>query len=66
MDLDGFLNLLASVFGAMGSIYVLKGIAALSPDLVERLSRSYWDFSAAQIDSLRKRRTRLLESPWCS
>jgi hypothetical protein len=52
MDLDRFLNLLASVFGALGSVYVLKGIAGLSPDLIERLSRSYWGFSAAQIDSL--------------
>jgi len=52
VDLDRFLNLLAAAFGTMGSVYVLKGIAALSPDLIERLSRSYWGFSAAQIDAL--------------
>lgn len=52
MDLDRFLNLLAAVFGAMGSIYVLKGVAALSPNLIERLSRTYFSFSAAQIDAL--------------
>jgi hypothetical protein len=52
MDLERFLNLLAAVFGAMGSIYTLKGVAALSPDLIERLSRTYWDLSSAQIDAL--------------
>jgi hypothetical protein len=52
MDLDRFLNLLASVFGAMGSIYTLKSVAALSPNLIERLSRTYWDFSPTQIDAL--------------
>ncbi|MHC9063771.1 hypothetical protein ACYX34_13920 [Nitrospira sp. CMX1] len=52
MDVDKFLNLLAAVFGALGSIYVLKGVAALSPNLIERLSRTYWDFSSAQIDAL--------------
>jgi len=52
MDLDRFLNLLASIFGAMGSLYVLKGIAGLTPNLMERLSRTYWDFSTTHIDSL--------------
>jgi len=52
MDLDRFLNLLAALFGAMGSLYVLKGIAALSPNLIERLSRTYIDFSTVQIDVL--------------
>lgn len=52
MNVNRFLDLLAAVLGAMGSIYVLKGIAALSPNLIERLSRSYWSFSAAQVDAL--------------
>lgn len=52
MDLDRFLNLLASLFGAMGSIYVLKAVAKLSPNLIERLSTTYFDFSVPQIDAL--------------
>jgi hypothetical protein len=52
MDVDKFLDLLAAVFGALGSIYVLKGVAALSPNLIERLSSTYYDFSSAQIDAL--------------
>ncbi len=52
MDLDRFLNLVAALFGAMGSLYTLKGVAALSPSLIERLSRSYWGFSSVQIEAL--------------
>lgn len=52
MELDRFLNLLAATIGAMGSAYVLKGIAGLSPQLIERLSRSHWDFSSAQVNAL--------------
>jgi hypothetical protein len=52
MDLDRFLNLVATVFGGIGSIYVLKGIASRSPNLIERMSRTYVGFSSAQIDSL--------------
>lgn len=52
MDLDRFLNLIAALLGAVGAVYVLKSVAALSPDVIERLSRTYWDFSVAQIDSI--------------
>jgi len=52
MDLDRFLNLVATVFGGMGSIYVLKAIASLSPDLIARPSSTYIGFSSPQIDSL--------------
>lgn len=52
MDLDRFLNLVATVFGGMGSIYVLKAIASLSPDLIACLSSTYIGFSSPQIDSL--------------
>jgi hypothetical protein len=54
MELDRFLNLLAAVFGAFGSIYVLKAIASLSPDLTMRLSSSYVGFNPPQIESLAK------------
>ncbi len=52
MNLDRFLNLLATVFGTMGSVYVLKSLVRLSPNLIERLSRTYYDFSSAQIEAL--------------
>jgi hypothetical protein len=56
MELDRFLNLLATVFGGIGSIYVLKAIASLSPDLIARLSSTYVTFSLVQIDSLAKQK----------
>jgi len=52
MDLDRFLNLLVAVFGAMGSLYVLKGLLALSPNPMERMVRTYVGFNLLQIDAL--------------
>jgi hypothetical protein len=52
MNLDRFLNLLAAVFGAIGSVYVLKGIVSLTPMLIARLSSTDWGFSETQIDAL--------------
>jgi len=56
MDLERFLNLVATVLGGMGSLYVLKSIAALSPEVIARLSSMYIGFSAPQIDSLAKQK----------
>ena len=52
MDLDKFLNFIAAIFGALGSIYVMLGVLAMSPDLIEKQASSYWDFSIPQIESL--------------
>jgi hypothetical protein len=56
MELDRFLNLLATVLGGMGSIYVLKALASLSPNLIARLSSTYIGFSPVQIDSLARQK----------
>ncbi len=52
MELDKFLNLIASIFGTLGAIYVMIGILAMTPELIKRQSNSYWDFSIPQIESL--------------
>jgi hypothetical protein len=52
MELDRFLNLLASLFGALGSLYTLKSILGLTPNVMERLSRTYFSFSIPQINAL--------------
>jgi hypothetical protein len=52
MSLDRFLNLLAAVFGAMGSIYVLNGLLRLTPDLMARLATPRWGFNPEHVDSL--------------
>jgi hypothetical protein len=52
MTLDRFLTLLATLLGGLGSVYVLRSLLGMTPDVMERLSRSYWDFSAPQIEAL--------------
>jgi hypothetical protein len=52
MTLDQFLILLATIFGAVGSIYVLKSILRLTPEITERLSATMVGHNVAQIDSL--------------
>lgn len=52
MDLDKFLNLLATIFGALGAIYVMLSILAMSPELMLRQTETYWDFSVPQIEAL--------------
>lgn len=52
MTLDQFLTLLATILGAMGSIYVLKSILRLTPQVTERLSSTMWGHNPNQIDSL--------------
>jgi uncharacterized protein YjeT (DUF2065 family) len=52
MELDRFLNLLAATVGAMGSLYVLKGLAGLSPSVMARLSQTFIDFSSTQVRSI--------------
>lgn len=52
MDLDKFLNLLATLLGALGSIYVMLSIMAMSPDLMLRQTQTSWDFNIPQIEAL--------------
>ncbi len=52
MNLDRFLNLLAAIFGALGAIYVMRGVLSMSPDLAARLASSAWGFSREQVESL--------------
>ena len=56
MDLDRFLNLLAAIFGALGAVYVMLGILGMSPELMERQTHSYWDFSTPQIEALARQK----------
>lgn len=51
MTLEQFLNLFATILGAFGSIYVLKGLANLTPRLTERLSAPIWGHNLEIMDS---------------
>lgn len=52
MTLEQFLTLIATIFGAVGSIYVLKSILRLTPKVTERLSASKYGHNPDIIDSL--------------
>lgn len=52
MDLDNFLSLVATVFGALGAVYVMLGILGMSPDLMEAQTQTRWNFSAPQLEAL--------------
>ena len=52
MTLEQFLSLIATIFGAVGSIYVLKSILKLTPQITERISASRYGHNPEVIDSL--------------
>jgi hypothetical protein len=52
MDWDKFLNLLATILGALGAIFVMQSIATMSPELMLRQTQTHWDFSSSQIEAI--------------
>lgn len=52
MPQDQFLNLLATILGAVGAVYVLKAILRLTPKLTERLSATFFGHNVYEVDSL--------------
>lgn len=52
MDLDKFLNLLATTFGTLGAVYVMMSIVAMTPDLMLKLTSPHWDYNLHQMDAI--------------
>lgn len=52
MNLDKFLNLLATIFGSLGGIYVMLSIMAMSPELIFEQAKSWNDFSKPHLEAL--------------
>lgn len=52
MTLEQFLSLVATIFGAVGSVYVLRSILKLTPKITERMSASVFGHNPEIIDSL--------------
>ena len=52
MTLEQFLSLVATIFGAVGSVYVLRSILKLTPKVTERMSASVFGHNPEIIDSL--------------
>lgn len=56
MELDKFINLLATIFGTFGAIYVMIGILNMTPEIMEKQTHSSWDFSLPQIENMAKQK----------
>jgi hypothetical protein len=52
MFIDRFVNIISAVIGFAGAIFLLKGVLHLSPDLIAKLSQTYFDFSLVQLQNL--------------
>ena len=52
MTLEQFISLVATIFGAVGSVYVLRSILKLTPQVTERISASVFGHNPETIDSL--------------
>jgi hypothetical protein len=64
MEFDRFLNLVAATVGAMGSLYVLTGLAGLSTDVMARLSQTFNSFSSAQVRSIAAQKAGSIVGIW--
>jgi len=51
MLLDQFLNLTATILGAIGAVYVLKSVLRLTPELTERLSATFYGHNMHAVES---------------
>lgn len=52
MLIDRFASILSAILGLAGVMFVLKGVARLSPDLIAKVSQTYLEFNVTQIQSL--------------
>jgi hypothetical protein len=50
--IDRFASILSAVLGLTGVMFVLKGVARLSPDLIAKVSQTYLEFNVTQIQNL--------------
>ena len=52
MLIDRFASIVAAILGFTGVMFVLKGVARFSPDLIAKVSQTYLEFNVTQIQSL--------------
>jgi hypothetical protein len=52
MLIDRFAGILSAILGLAGVMFVLKGVARLSPDLIAKVSQTYLEFNVTQIQNL--------------
>jgi hypothetical protein len=64
MTLEQFLSLIATIFGAVGSIYVLRSILKLTPKITERMSATVFGHNPEIIDSLSTQKAESVVGTW--
>ena len=52
MLIDRFASIVSAILGFTGVMFVLKGVARFSPDLIAKVSQTYLEFNVTQIQSL--------------
>ena len=52
MLIDRFASIISALLGFTGVMFVLKGVARLSPDLIAKVAQTYLEFNVTQIQSL--------------
>lgn len=52
MLIDRFASIVSALLGFTGVMFVLKGVARLSPDLIAKVAQTYLEFNVTQIQSL--------------
>jgi len=50
--IDRFASIVSALLGFTGVMFVLKGVARLSPDLIAKVAQTYLEFNVTQIQSL--------------
>jgi hypothetical protein len=50
--IDRFASIMSAILGFTGLMFVVKGVARLSPDLIAKVSQTYLEFNVTQIQSL--------------
>jgi hypothetical protein len=50
--IDRFASIMSALLGFTGLMFVMKGVARLSPDLIAKVSQTYLEFNVTQIQSL--------------
>lgn len=60
MNNDRFVALLTTSLGLLGSLFMARGVLQMSPDIIVKLSGTYWGFNSHEIKSLASQRADLM------
>ena len=52
MELGHFISIIAAILGFAGAIFLGHGVLSMSPDIMSKLSQTYWDYSLMDVKNL--------------